>query len=192
MYKVKRILVIGCILLLTGCFWGCQNPQLGMHNVKNVENMLENLKNYEANLSITFTKNKDKSNIKMKQVWREDGTYETTVLEPERLKGYCTTYDGNTISQYNPTNQETIQTKVSPVLNQLLFGTFVTQYNENKVGAVDSAITLTIPGRFKYMASEKVWFDEQTKYPVKIEIYDTEGNLTIELVFESFKYNIVK
>lgn len=184
--------MIGCILLLTGCFWGCQNPQLGMHNVKNVENMLENLKNYEANLSITFTKNKDKSNIKMKQVWREDGTYETTVLEPERLKGYCTTYDGNTISQYNPTNQETIQTKVSPVLNQLLFGTFVTQYNENKVGAVDSAITLTIPGRFKYMASEKVWFDEQTKYPVKIEIYDTEGNLTIELVFESFKYNIVK
>ena len=192
MYKVKRILVMGCILLLTTCFWGCQNPYLGTGAGKNVENMLQNLKKYEADVSITFTKNKDKSNIKMKQVYREDGTYQTTILEPERLKGYYTTYDGHKMSEYNPSTQETIQTKVSPVLNQLLFGTFLKQYKQSPVEVVDGTITLTIPGGFKYMASEKVWFDEQTNYPIKMEIYDTEGKLTIEIVFESFNYNSIK
>ncbi|MDA3734115.1 hypothetical protein PBV87_21810 [Niameybacter massiliensis] len=192
MYKLKRILVIGCILLLAGAVWGCQNPALGTKSVQSIEDMLKNLKNYESDLSITFTKNKDESNIKVKQVYNEDGTYQTTILEPERLKGYCTTYDGNTMSEYHPSTGETIQTKVSPVLNQLLFGTFVKQYKENPAQATDSTITIPIPGRFRYMASEKVWFDEQTKYPKKMEIYDTEGNLTISIVFESFGYNSIK
>ena len=192
MYKLKRILVIGCILLLAGGVWGCQNPALGTKSVQSIEDMLKNLKNYESDLSITFTKNKDESNIKVKQVYNEDGTYQTTILEPERLKGYCTTYDGNTMSEYHPSTGETIQTKVSPVLNQLLFGTFGKQYKENPAQATDSTITIPIPGRFRYMASEKVWFDEQTKYPKKMEIYDTEGNLTISIVFESFGYNSIK
>ena len=192
MYKLKRVLVIGCILVLAGVVWGCQNPALGTKSIQSVENMLKNLKNYEAELSITFTKNKDQSNIKVKQVYKEDGTYQTTILDPERLKGYCTTYDGTIMSEYNPATGETIQTKVSPVLNQLLFGTFVKQYKDNSVEVTDSTITIPIPGRFRYMASEKVWFDEQTKYPKKMEIYDTEGNLTISIVFESFEYNNVK
>ena len=192
MYKVNRILVIGCMLLLTMCIWGCQNPHLGTGNVKNVESMLQELKNYEADVSITFTKNKDKSNIKMKQIYREDGTYETTILAPEKLKGYDTTYDGHKMSEYNPTTGETIQIQASPVLNQLLFGTFHKQQKEASAKVVDHTIALEIPGEFKDMASEKVWFDEKTKYPTKMEIYDTEGNLTIEFVFESFKYNGVR
>ena len=192
MYKLRRVLVVTCILLLATVFWGCQNPNLSTGDRKNVESMLQNLKKYEADVSITFTKNKDESNIKMKQVYREDGTYQTTILEPERLKGYYTTYDGHKMSEYNPSTQETIQTKVNPVLNQLLFGTFVKQYRQSPVKEVDGTITLKIPGGFKYMASEKVWFNEQTKYPMKMEIYDTEGNLTIEIVFESFNYNSIK
>lgn len=189
MYKLMRILVLSCILFLTTCFWGCQNPNVSTKDRKNVESMLQNLKKYETDVLITFTKNKDKSNIKMNQLYREDGTYKTTILEPERLKGYYTTYDGHTMSEYNPSTQKTIQTKPSPVLNQLLFGTFLQEYRQSPVEEVEGTLTLEIPGGFKYMATKKVWFDEETKYPTKMEIYDTEGNLTIAIVFENFKYN---
>ena len=42
------------------------------------------------------------------------------------------------------------------------------------------------------MATEKVWFDAKTTYPIKMEIYDAEGSLTIQIEFENFEYNPVK
>jgi outer membrane lipoprotein-sorting protein len=46
-----------------------------------------------------------------------------------------------------------------------------------------------IPGDYKYMASEKVWFDEDELNPIKMEIYDLEGKVMIQLDFSHFKYN---
>ena len=201
MYKLKRILTIGLILSMTVILWGCHNPKIGKHQTKSVENMLKELKNYEADVSITFTKNKDKSNIKMNQVYGIEGQYQMTIKEPARLKGYKTTYDGEKISEYNPVTEKSIQVEASPVRNQLLFGTFVHHYlngeahkaiEEQLDGEMVYTLSIPIPGGFKYMASEKVWFNQKTTYPIKMEIYDTEGQLTIQIEFEDFKYNTVK
>lgn len=201
MYKLKRILTIGLILSMTVILWGCHNPKVGTSQTKSVETMLKDLKNYEADVSITFTKNKDKSNIKMNQIYGIEGKYQMTITEPARLKGYQTICDGEKISEYNPVTEKSIQVEMHPVKNQLLFGTFVHNYlNGESPKAVEDqlegetvyTLSVPIPGGFKYMASEKVWFNQKTTYPIKMEIYDTEGQLTIQIEFEDFRYNTVK
>lgn len=201
MYKLKRILIISLILSITGVLWGCHNPAVGMNQTKSVEKMLQDLRNYEADLSITFTKNKDKSNIKINQIYDVGGKYQMTIKEPERLKGYTTTCDGQKLSEYNPITKKSMQVDASPVKNQLLFGTFVHNYLNNESiklveeqldGKAVYTLSVPIPGGFKYMASEKVWFDQKTTYPIKMEIYDTEGQLTIYIEFIDFRYNTVK
>ena len=55
MYKLKRVLLIGLILSFTISLWGCHNRDIGTSRNKSVASMLQNLKNYEADVSITFT-----------------------------------------------------------------------------------------------------------------------------------------
>ena len=201
MYKLKRVLLIGLILSFTISLWGCHNRAIGTSRNKSVASMLQNLKNYEADVSITFTKNKDKSNIKMNHVYDKEGKYQMTIIEPKRLNGYTTVCDGTKVSEYNPITEKSMQIEVSPVKNQLLFGTFLHNYlNDESAQIVEEqldgqnvyAVTVPIAGEFKYMATEKVWFDYKTTYPIKMEIYDTEGSLTIRIDFVNFIYNPVK
>lgn len=201
MYKLKRVLIIGLMISFTMSLWGCHHASIGTSRMKSVENMLQDLKNYEADVSITFTKNKDKSNIKMNHVYNKEGVYQMTILEPKRLNGYTTVCDGTKVSEYNPITEKSIQTEVSPVKNQLLFGTFLHNYLNDESAKIteeqldgQSVYTVTVPiaGGFKYMATEKVWFDYKTTYPIKMEIYDTEGALTIQINFVDFIYNPVK
>ena len=201
MYKLKRILLIGVILSFTMSLWGCHNQDVGTSRNKSVEGMLQNLKNYEADVSITFTKNKDKSNIKMNHVYNQEGKYQMTITEPKRLKGYTVVCDGEKVAEYNPIIEKSMEIEVSPLRNQLLFGTFLHNYlTNNAPQAIEEELdgknvyTITVPieGGFKYMATEKVWFDAKTTYPIKMEIYDAEGSLTIQIEFENFEYNPVK
>ena len=136
MYKLKRVLLIGVILSLTMSLWGCHNQDVGTSRNKSVEGMLQNLKNYEADVSITFTKNKDKSNIKMNHVYDQEGKYQMTITEPKRLKGYTIVCDGEKVAEYNPIIEKSMQIEVSPVRNQLLFGTFVHNYLSNNSAQV--------------------------------------------------------
>ena len=46
-----------------------------------------------------------------------------------------------------------------------------------------------IPGDYKYMANEKLWFDETTKTPIKMEITGVDGSTSILIEFENFKHN---
>ena len=181
MYKLKRVLLIGLILSFTMSLWGCHSRAVGTSRNKSVASMLQNLKNYQADVSITFTKNKDKSNIKMNHVYDKEGKYQMTIIEPKRLNGYTTVCDGTKVSEYNPITEKSMQIEVSPQIVE-----------EQLDGQNVYAVTVPIAGGFKYMATEKVWFDYKTTYPIKMEIYDTEGSLTICIDFVNFMYNPVK
>ena len=50
-------------------------------------------------------------------------------------------------------------------------------------------VEIDMPGDYKYMAREKIWFDQQTLSPIKIEIVDFEENRAIQVAFSNFKPN---
>ena len=184
------------LMLIVGCS-GCTIPQKQELTAQGLTMQLQQLLNYTAEAQITFTKNEKSSTIRVQQSYDMKGPYTLKILEPEHMNGYTTIYDGEKITEYNPINDKTVQVKVSPVKNEVLFGTFVHNYLKSqpttKEGqeAVDALVLeAMIPGHYKYMANEKVWFDKETGKPIKMEIYGQDGVVTIQIEFLSFEYTI--
>ena len=191
---MKKIFLVVLMVLMSffvSCRGQIKTPK------ENVDTFIKNLKSYEASAEVVFTKQKKISTMKMQQRYDMKGYYELVFTEPESLKDYKVTYDGEKIYEYHPGTDKKVQAESNPAKNQVLFGTFVHNYlhvdhtgiivkeEENTV-----SITLPIQGNYKYMAKETVWFDKKDSVPLKMAIYDQEGNVTIEITFTTFKYNV--
>ncbi len=190
---MKKIgIVLGCLLM--SFFVSCTRGQ-HLTAEEQVIQAMQTMTQYTAEMDVTFTTNNKTATMKLKQVYHQDGTYEMTLLEPESLKGYQTIYNGEHIEEYHPREDKKVQAQASPVKNQVLFATFMHNYlqRETKQPLVlegdTLTVTLDIPGNYKYMATEKVWFDCKTGKPIHRVIYDKEGKMTIDMVMTTFEYN---
>ncbi|MGL5675127.1 MAG: hypothetical protein ACRDDX_01795 [Cellulosilyticaceae bacterium] len=190
MKKISIILLFVCMSCLISC-----NNQMG-NAPETMDTWMRKLKNYVAEVDVVFTTNENTGTMKMKQVYEMDQSYRLTILEPSQMKGYETTWDGRKIEEYNPITDKKVQAQSNPVKNQVLFGTFVHNYLHVEHGQPafteddkGLSVEVEIPGNYKYMAKERVWFDKKTKSPLKMVIYDKEGKETIHITFTSFQYN---
>ena len=80
----------------------------------------------------------------------------------------------------------------------MLLTSFVERYQSSKEVKKDvvkqdgkTLVTIEMPieGGFKYMAKEKLYLDEEKLLPIQMIIYDETGNITLQVDYESFKYN---
>lgn len=177
-------------------FYGCNKTnEMVLHGTGNFFKALES---YEANVKVTFLKDKQPNEIKMKQMANMSGTYEMIVVEPTHLKDAKISYNGQEVCQYYPGLEKTLIGKTSTAQNEILITSFVKRYltNENIKeqelqlnGKKMITFEMPIEGDFKYLSKEKLWLDAQSQMPVQMAIYDDEGNVTIEVVYEDFKMN---
>lgn len=190
--SVKKIMVVVMFVLMSFLI-SCQGDYTSPE--EKVTKLMAELQNYEAEMEVRFTNNTKMTTMKMKQTYDMNGQYEMTLIEPESLKGYKTIWDGEKIEEYNPIEDKKVQVKPNPVKNQVLFGSFVHNYlhGEKAKPTMDHekyvTVEASIPGNYKYMAKEKAWFNKNDGLPIKLEIYDREGNGTISIDIISFKYN---
>lgn len=177
-------------------FYGCNLTQETV--LKSGESLFKKLEHYEANVSVTFLKDRQPNTIKIKQTAKLSGAYELTVIEPKHLEGVKISYDGKKITQYYPESNQTLEGKASSAQNEILLTSFVKRYltNENikeqelqLSGKKVITYEMPIEGDFKYLSKEKLWLDARTQMPIQLAIYDDEGNITIEVVYEDFKMN---
>jgi len=196
MVKAKRFILMNFLLMIAFTFYGCsQSNKASFHSAGN---FFKELKQYESEVTVTFLKDKQPNEMKMKQVANMSGTYELTIIEPEQLKGTKVSYDGNQMTEYYPGLNKVVEVKGSSVQNEILLTSFVSRYltNENIKeqevqlnGKTISTYEMLIEGNFKYLSKEKLWLDERSRLPLKMEIYDDVGNITIEVIYEDFKFN---
>ncbi|MDF2877667.1 MAG: hypothetical protein K0S30_763 [Clostridia bacterium] len=198
MYKVQRGIILLLLLMMSFVFQSCRGDIPSDSLQSKLHNKLVRLKTYEVDAMITFLKDTDENKLEMKQMVEIGGKYKLTLNAPEHLKGYITYFDGKDLSQYSPITKRSVLCKGNEVRNQLLLSSFIHNYlNTDNIKAdghtLDDRSCMTfevpIPGDYKYMASEKVWFDEDELNPIKMEIYDLEGKVMIQLDFSHFKYN---
>lgn len=198
MCKVRRDLIVVFLLMISFTFYGCNNSKQNNNGQDKLHTMLTALKNYEADVTITFFKDTQKNVIKMKQAVEIGGKYKLTVDSPAYLKGYTTKFDGETILEYNPNTKMNAACKPNEARNQTLLSSFIHNYlntqevKKDKGTLNDKEVIIfevDVPGNYKYMVKEKVWFDKNTLSPIKMEIYDVEGNRAIEVEFSNFKHN---
>lgn len=184
------------LLMTAFMFYGCN--QSNKVSVRSAGSFFKELKRYEAEVTVTFLKDKQPNEMKMKQIANMSGAYEFTVIEPEHLKGTKISYDGNQMTEYYPSLNKAVEVKGSSAQNEILLTSFVSRYltNENikeqKIqlnGETLRTYELPIEGDFKYLSKEKLWLDEKSQLPLKMEIYDDVGHVTIEIIYEDFKFN---
>lgn len=197
MHRLKRIISISIMFIGIGILCSCVKMGTTIKTeAQKIDSKMSSIKSYEADVCINFIKSGETHTIKMKQNYEMGKSYTATLIEPERLKGYCVKWDGEKVQQYNPITGETVEGKASAMQNELLFGSFVNHYKETKdieckgekLEEKDClTVKLIIPGNYKYLAKEKVWFDKDTLTPIQMEIYSEEDEKTIDIKFERFK-----
>lgn len=198
MFKAQRICIVICLCTLAVIFHGCSVSSQTAAKEENVESLLEKMKTYEVDAQITFLKDEEPHTMKMKQMVEMEGRYKLMIEDPEHLKGYCINYDGEQITQYNPITKVTTTAKSSAARNEMLLSSAVSHYLEGDKekmedvtldGMKATSFEVAIPGQYKYLAKEKIWFDKEAQVPLKLEIMDQEGKVVMRITFENFKYN---
>lgn len=193
---MKRLICIFLLLVLALAFYGCH--QIRSNTLQEHSNFFASLKSYEACVVVTFLKDKQPNKIKMKQIANMNGTYEMTIIEPEHLKDVCYKFDGHQVTEYFPNHGETVTEKANAAQNEILLTSFVRRYLthdtiKSQEVQLDGKKVITyempIEGDFKYLSKEKIWLMKEKQIPLRMALYDDEGNITIEVAYENFKYN---
>ena len=191
---MKKICLLLLFLLL---FSGCRKSESGYDSV---QDRLMNMTAYNADVEIDYINGGENAVYKAKQTAVNDGRYKMVTYYPENLKDCAILFDGKLIWQYNPNVEKKIKvdSKDKPERSQLILFTFL----ENYVKSADTTVTTAksegekctvleaeITNGDKLMAKEKLWAGDEDMLPKKLVIYDSDGNETIVVTFNSFEYN---
>ena len=194
----KPIFLLVCFCLAISCT-GCQkSPPLSP--MAAIQQKLSDMEGYTCLATLTRTSNKTLAVYETKQDFKSDGSYRIEMLSPESVAGNYTVCDGSRVCQYNPRLPDAVVYDVAPAQqrNELFLGQFLKNYMQSEGVAVESAaldesrctvLEAIIPGNDTAMASEKLWVDNDTLLPVRLIIYDADGNERYRLDYTAFTYN---
>jgi outer membrane lipoprotein-sorting protein len=166
-----------------------------------IRNIIVNMQTYMSHAIVEYRSNKGANIYETIQKARATGEYRVEVVGPENVAGNITIFDGSTIYQFNTriSGKIAVATKESQERSEIFFTSFIRNYlesNETSVSAAmienDPATVLEaqIPGNHPYLATQKVWFDNNTHTPIKMIIYDPQGSERIIVTYSGFEYNI--
>jgi len=198
MRKAILFLVICISLVCVGCEKKQANKEVS--TMEKIQQQLLNMQNYVCVATVEHISNKSTKTYEMKQFCKKTGEYRLEMLEPESVKGIITTYDGKTICQYNPRVSGEIKKDIesSAYIDEMFLGAFIKNYLQSEETAVatlkfDSSkctvLEAVIPGEHKYLATEKLWVDNELLTPKQLIIYDTEQKERVKVTYNEFKYN---
>ena len=192
------LLLAGVVLALSSC----GAPKTDAAAYEKIQSQLLRMESFEATASVAFISNKNTHEYETLQQCRASGEYRIEVTAPERVAGNVTVYNGDVIYQFNGRTSGKIAVGASdvPERAELFLTSFVKNYVKSQAVSVsvanmdDSVCTVLeaeIPGAHPYLRTEKLWVDNKTLKPVKLAIYDPDGNERILVTYRSFEYNKV-
>ncbi|MCL2699341.1 MAG: hypothetical protein FWE68_03425 [Defluviitaleaceae bacterium] len=200
---------LGICVLLTAIFTGCgmlpgrvQDEEGIEPNVyTQIQKALTEMKSYRSSAAVEYISNKGTNKYEILQASRATGEYRVEVTGPENVAGNITVSDGVTIHQFNPKVAGRVSVGVKE--NQERSEIFVTSFVHNYLRSQEVSVTAgsfgesratvleaIVPGDHPYLATEKLWVDNETLKPVKLVIYDPEGGERIIVTFNTFEYNV--
>lgn len=198
---MKKFLIIILSLLLTAALLAGCGPKDEATLMEKIQKKLTSMETYKSKARITQTSNKGEREYEIVHWVKISGEYRMEILSPEKTKGTVTIYNGQSTVQYNPNIEGSlkIDLPVSQIRNELLLGSFMKNYMQSEGVTVETSsmdetastiLEAVIPGDHPYMATEKLWVDNNTFLPSKLVIYDNKGAETIVVLFMEFEYNV--
>ncbi len=196
---IKRITCAAVAVCFCAALSSCRGKE--MTAMEKVQKQLSEMESYKCAATLTRISNKGEMTYETVQYNKTSGEYRLEITSPENMAGNFTVYDGTTVSQHNAKTNETVVLDMPDGQkgNELFFCSFVRNYLNSEDVAVDTAVSLdetqctvleaVIPGGNQYVATEKVWIDNESLKPLKFVIYDENGGERYVITYNEFEYN---
>lgn len=193
-FSIICVLIAG-ILLLHGC------TSEGKSEFSKVNRMLAGIDTYTVTAEITVQGNKMLENYIVKQYFKYPDKYRLEAVSPEDKKGKVTVYDGSKLWIYHPQiNQMFVLDNLKEVEETAMFpghfaGSLFTgeEVSYSIVREEDSdliAVKIITPGGNNYRREQILFIDSKSLKPVRMETYDSSGNMVVKIHYRDFLYNV--
>jgi len=187
----KIMLALMCCLMCIGC---------GKKTLNEIQSDIVNkyleLNAYETIMDVRVYSNKNTREYQMKQTYSSPNIYSSEVLKPVEIKGVKSIFDGEILTVLNPNipDEKIFENYNVPAENPLFLSCFLNRYFNKDNRSVEGNNNFTImKGQMinNDMAINKgeLTIDNKTKLPIKLEYYDVNGNLKIDIIYNEFKFN---
>ena len=166
-----------------------------------IHRKLTELTNYRAIATVEYRSNKGSNIYETIQHARITGEYRVEVTGPAHVAGSVTTNNGQHIHQFNSrvNGRVSLQVSETPERSEIFLTSFIRNYilsEEVSVHVADmeegvrTVLEAAIPGNHPYLALGRLWVDNESLLPVKMVIFDAEGNERIIVTYHVFEYNV--
>jgi len=196
----RGILAITAIILtivLTSC--GVN----GKHTYAKIyDKYSKDLTSFSAVARVTVASNLTVKEYKVEQLYRRPDKFKVEVLSPETSKGAKYIFADGKLRFVPPAGVSSVVSELgnyvpsdkSYMFVPDFFDGYVKSEAENytvvrDVGGRQTVLDAVMKNDNIYRFSQKLWVDNKTLLPSKLETYDINGKPTLTVVFEDFKWN---
>lgn len=158
-----------------------------------VDNILNRFNNYEANILVTITTNKNENNYEMFQEVSEKNS-KTIIKSPENIKDMIIEINDNTLKITNTKiNMEKIYEEYDGILNNDLFLNKFTKdcennnfkfYEKNEKIILETILNNNSSTYIKY---KELYLDKKTNLPTELIMKDNTKKACIRIIYNDIK-----
>ena len=200
----KLTTLLALLILFTACTAdGLRRPadSQEISAFEQVQRMLIELQDFRAIATVEYHSNKGTNTYETVQQARITGEYRVEVTGPPHVAGSTTASDGRQIVQFNSRveGRVSVMQQESPERSEIFLTSFIRNYLQSaevsvSVSDMDEGIRTvleaTVPGSHPYLATQRLWVDNDTLLPVKLIIFDPDGAERVVVTYHVFEYNV--
>ena len=195
--KKGMMAVLAMILMMSAA--GCGSKIVSHDIYSEIYKRYNDLKSYTAEAEVTVISNSTSKQYTMRQYYTADGKYKLEILQPQNIAGTSYTFVGGEVylnSSFGA--QERLEQYIPGDRDCLFVPDFFAEYYKSEDNTVTSAsdisgaqtkLTSLLSGNNRYRFEQSLWVDNKTLLPSRMETYDVNGDMVLQVVFTDFKYN---
>lgn len=197
---LKKSLVY-CFIFITILSVGCVKEKTDEEIYNDIQETIVNMKSYSCVADITVTGNMAPQSYKMSHMFKAPDRCLIRVIEPNYIEGKTTIYNGKkTMVKQPKINQswELNSFSNTPEANAFL-GSFIYGLSNRESLVLEResvmeeeclVINTVLNGDNYYFKSAKLWMNLKKHHPVKLQIFDKENVLRVDIKYSDFKFNV--
>ena len=189
--------IVGVILMIS--LFGCGTKD-GHDIYKEIYKRYNSMESYYAEAEVICKNDRSENVAHIRQFYMAPDKYSMVVDSPEEIAGSGYVFNGKTIlvkSGFGKT--EVMDFCLPDERSALCITDFFAEYYKSEETAIATASGLKngdvtileciVSGRKPTMFRQKLWIDNNTYLPVKLETYDVNNNVVVTIKYNEFKRN---
>lgn len=161
-----------------------------------IEKSYEKYKGYKCKANIKIISGGTESMYLIEETYTKPNKYKLEILKPKESKGIIILNTNDKVFVEHPSINQSISLVTIKSLNkQMLIGGFYENISKTRTISseeIDNEEYLTFEFKLeeknKYRDSAKIWIKKKNYIPYKLNIFDDNGALQVEITYENFKF----